>query len=68
MKIIKRELQDIIEKYYSREILLPYSGPGRLAKQRWLRKFLKKLGHEKEYFNCDIISIRQVMQLKILKS
>ena len=62
MKYIKRSLQDILENWLFKGKILTIMGARQVGKTTLAREILKKYGNEKDYYNCDIISIRQSLQ------
>lgn len=62
MKFIKRDLQDIIEKWLFKGKILILFGARQVGKTTLAKEILKKHGQERGYFNCDIISVRQALR------
>ena len=62
MEYIRRDLQNIIEKWLFKGKLITIFGARQVGKTTLVKHLLKEHGNEKDYFNCDIISVRQALQ------
>ncbi len=59
MKIIKRTLQNTIEKWLFKGKILTIFGARQVGKTTLAKTILDKFGDKKDYFNCDFLSIRE---------
>ena len=62
MKIIERSLQAVIEKWLFKQKVITIYGARQVGKTTLAKVLLKKWGNEKDYFNCDLIGVRNAFQ------
>jgi len=62
MNIIKRSVQDIIEKWLFKGKVITVYGARQVGKTTMAKALLKKWGNENDYFNCDILTVRDAFK------
>jgi len=62
MNLIRRSLQNQIENWLFKGKILTVYGARQVGKTTMTKAILKQFGSEKDYYNCDIISIRQSLE------
>ncbi|MBN1299009.1 MAG: ATP-binding protein [Actinobacteria bacterium] len=62
--IIRRDLQDIIEKWLFKGKILIIYGARQVGKTTLVKTLVDKYESQESYFNCDIIHVRQQLEKK----
>lgn len=62
MKPIKRDIQNLIEKWLFKQKIIIIYGARQVGKTTLVKELLKKYGDSADYFNCDFINVRQALQ------
>lgn len=62
MDYIRRSLQDILEGWLFKGKILTIHGARQVGKTTLVKEILRQYGDEKDYYNCDLLNIRQRLQ------
>lgn len=62
MKYIRRSIQDTLENWLFKGKILTIYGARQVGKTTLVKKILQQYGDEKDYYNCDLLNIRQSLQ------
>jgi uncharacterized protein len=64
MDYLKRDIQKQIEKYLFQKKIIFIHGPRQVGKTTLALQILNKFGEAKNYYNCELINIRQILESK----
>ncbi len=67
MKILKRDVMDLMEEWLFRNKVLILYGARQVGKTTLAKSMLKKYHSESGYYNCELLSVRQLFERKILQ-
>lgn len=59
---IARDIQPLIEKWLFKQKVITIYGARQVGKTTLARQLLQKFGTEQNYFNCDLLQTRQLLQ------
>lgn len=62
MKYIKRSIQNILIKWLFRGKILTIYGARQIGKTTLAKEILRHHGNQQDYYNCDLINVRQALQ------